>query len=371
MITATQTVEVRFKGTRKGYFLWSHPLEPLRVTEAVIVEADRGQDFGRISAIGDTAAKKCGSSCSGCAVPDADGAAEPLRSIVRRATPDDVRTFNEVRRSEEEVRRKVIDRVRAHELLMKVSDTEWQWDRARLTIYFTAEKRVDFRTLVRDLATLFRTRIELRQIGVRDEAARLGGVGRCGKEYCCSTWLKELSPVNLGLAKDQHLSLNPSQISGGCGRLLCCLKYEHDFYVASRKRFPKEGKSLRTAVGVEKVVAVDIFRERVYLRAEGQPSRIISLVQLRDELESAETPAAAATPPPAPAPATAVKPAAHPAPPPPPTAAIAPDAADTGEPHSPPDGEPAERRSGNRRRRRRRGRRRGGGGGDAPATGSA
>jgi cell fate regulator YaaT (PSP1 superfamily) len=168
---------------------------------------------------------------------------------------------------------------------MKVSDTEWQWDRNKLTIYFTAEKRVDFRALVRDLASTFRTRIELRQIGVRDEAARLSGVGRCGREYCCSSWLKELSPVNLGLAKDQHLSLNPTQISGGCGRLLCCLKYEHEFYVAARKRFPKEGKTIRTALGAERVVAVDIFRERVFLRSEEQGSRIISLVQLKDEVE--------------------------------------------------------------------------------------
>jgi cell fate regulator YaaT (PSP1 superfamily) len=110
-------------------------------------------------------------------------------------------------------------------------------------------------------------------------------VGRCGREYCCSTWLKELSPVNLGLAKDQHLSLNPSQISGGCGRLLCCLKYEHDFYVTARKRFPKEGKAIRTSVGMEKVIAVDIFRERVFLKNQEQASRIISLVQLRDEVE--------------------------------------------------------------------------------------
>jgi cell fate regulator YaaT (PSP1 superfamily) len=168
---------------------------------------------------------------------------------------------------------------------MKVSDTEWQWDRNKLTIYFTAEKRVDFRALVRDLASTFRTRIELRQIGVRDEAARLSGVGRCGREYCCSTWLTELSPVNLGLAKDQHLSLNPSQISGGCGRLLCCLKYEHEFYVTSRKRFPKEGKTIRTSVGPERVVAVDIFRERVFMRSDEQGSRIISLVQLKEEVE--------------------------------------------------------------------------------------
>src|SRR6185503_6890808 len=141
-----------------------------------------------------------------------------------------------------------------------------------------------FRALVRDLASLFRTRIELRQIGVRDEAARLSGVGRCGREYCCSTWLTELSPVNLGLAKDQHLSLNPSQISGGCGRLLCCLKYEHEFYVTSRKRFPKEGKTLRTRRGAERVIAVDIFRERVFLRHDEEGPRIVALIDLKDEI---------------------------------------------------------------------------------------
>jgi cell fate regulator YaaT (PSP1 superfamily) len=205
--------------------------------------------------------------------------------VLQRAAPQDVKSHAEVRRSEEDARRKVMQRVRAHELMMKVSDTEWQWDRNKLTIYFTAEKRVDFRALVRDLASTFRTRIELRQIGVRDEAARLSGVGRCGREYCCSSWLKELSPVNLGLAKDQHLSLNPTQISGGCGRLLCCLKYEHDFYVAARKRFPKEGKTVRTAVGPERVIAVDIFRERVFLRSEEHGSRIIPLLQLKEEVE--------------------------------------------------------------------------------------
>src|SRR4029078_568154 len=164
---------------------------------------------------------------------------------------------------------------------------EGQWDRNKLTIYFTAEQRVDFRALVRELASAFRTRIDLRQIGVRDEAARIGGVGRCGREYCCSTWLTELSPVNLALAKDQHLSLNPSQISGGCGRLLCCLRYEHDFYVAARKRFPKEGKTLQTSLGPEKVIAVDIFRERVFLRSEEHGPRIISLLQLHEEVERA------------------------------------------------------------------------------------
>jgi cell fate regulator YaaT (PSP1 superfamily) len=280
------TVEVAFKGTRRGYFTAPAEGEPLRVGEAVVVEAERGRDLGRVTALGDTADKKCGGCTSCAASPVAEPAPDaPRRAVLRRATPEELRTLAEVRRSEEDARRKVVDRVKAHGLVMKVSDTEWQFDRNKLTIYFTAEKRVDFRALVRDLASTFRTRIELRQIGVRDEAARLSGVGRCGREYCCSTWLKELSPVNLGLAKDQHLSLNPSQISGGCGRLLCCLKYEHDFYVAARKRFPKEGKTLRTAAGTERVVAVDIFRERVFLRSEEHGARIISLLQLHEEVE--------------------------------------------------------------------------------------
>ena len=280
-------LEVRFKGTRRSYFRWAGA-DAVRTGDAVVVEAERGRDFGHVTAAGAVAEKKCAGACTGCAVGEAVvGEKAPVRDVVRRATPEDLETWKEARGTEEAVRRKVMERVRAHDLVMKVSDCEWQWDRAKLTIYFTAERRVDFRTLVRDLASQFRTRIELRQIGVRDEAAQLSGVGRCGREYCCSSWLKELTPVNLGLAKDQHLSLNPTQISGGCGRLLCCLKYEHEFYVASRKRFPKEGKILQTAVGAEKVVAVDIFRERVYLRGEGQAARIIPLSQLRDEQEQA------------------------------------------------------------------------------------
>jgi cell fate regulator YaaT (PSP1 superfamily) len=280
----SQTVEVRFKGTRKAYFIWEDETDPIRIKEAVVVEVERGRDLGRVTAVGDVASKKCGG-CTSCAVGETAEEPAALKPVVRRATAEDLKVHQEIRLSEEDVRQKVIQRVRAHELLMKVSDTEWQWDRNKLTIYFTADKRVDFRALVRDLASLFRTRIELRQIGVRDEAARLSGVGRCGREYCCSTWLKELSPVNLGLAKDQHLSLNPSQISGGCGRLLCCLKYEHDFYVTTRKRFPKEGKTLKTAVGAEKVIAVDIFRERVFLRSDEHGSRIIPLAQLREEMD--------------------------------------------------------------------------------------
>src|SRR4029077_6952259 len=180
---------------------------------------------------------------------------------------------------------RAIERVRANSLVMKVTDAEWQWDRKKLTLYFTAEKRVDFRPLVRDLAAMFRTRIELKQIGVRDEAKRLDGYGRCGRQYCSSSWLPELRPVNLGVAKDQKLSLNPSQISGACGRLMCCLRYEHEFYVQSRKRFPKEGKIVVTTLGEEKVVSVDIFRERITLRGVEGDMRLVTLLDFKKETE--------------------------------------------------------------------------------------
>ncbi len=286
----TDVIEVRFKGNRKEFFSWPSA-EPLALHDSVIVEVDRGQDLGRVSAVGPVAAKKCAGSCSGCSLAEAaapPAPTEPLRSILRRATADDSAIAEQLHREEEDVRRRVMERVKSHTLPMKVSDAEWQWDRKKLTVYFTAEQRVDFRALVRDLASLFHTRIELRQIGARDEAKRLDGVGRCGRQYCCSSWLPELRPVSLALAKDQHLSLNPSQISGGCGRLLCCLRYEHDFYVQTRKRFPKEGRVLRTAIGAERVLAVDVFRETVTLRTDAGDTRVVSLEKLKGEVSGAD-----------------------------------------------------------------------------------
>jgi hypothetical protein len=177
-----------------------------------------------------------------------------------------------------------MEKVKTHGLVMKLTDAEWQFDKRKLTIYFTADKRVDFRALVRDLAATFRARIELKQIGVRDEAKRLSGIGRCGREYCSASWLPELRPVNLQIAKDQRLSLNPSQISGACGRLMCCLRYEHDFYVTARKRFPKEGRVLATARGEEKVLSADIFRERVTLLGLDGETRVVALADLKREM---------------------------------------------------------------------------------------
>ena len=282
----TPIVEVRFKGNRKEYFTWPSE-DTLALHDAVIVEVERGHDLGRVSAVGAVATKKCGAACQGCslaagaaAAPTAEPAA-PERRIVRRATPDDTRAAERLHEEEATVRRRVMERVQQHALPMKVSDAEWQWDRKKLTIYFTAEQRVDFRALVRDLAGLFHTRIELRQIGARDEAKRLDGIGRCGRQLCISSWLPEGKPVSLSLAKAQGLSLNPVQISGPCGRLLCCLHYEHDFYVQQRKRFPKEGKTVKTSVGNERVISVDIFRERVTLRSEAGETRVVALEQLR------------------------------------------------------------------------------------------
>src|SRR6185295_7348227 len=192
-------VEVGFKGNRREFYLWSGE-DSLAPRMAVVVEADRGEDLGRVYAIGDIARLRA----RGCT--HGTGNAEPTQHVVRVASPDDLRKLAELRRQDDATRRDATQLVGTHSLPMKLTDTEWRWDKRKLTIYFTADRRVDFRALVRDLAGKFRTRIELKQIGVRDEAKRLDGIGRCGRQYCSASWLPELRPVNLGLAKDQKLS---------------------------------------------------------------------------------------------------------------------------------------------------------------------
>jgi cell fate regulator YaaT (PSP1 superfamily) len=273
---ATQLVEVAFKGNRRGYFTTDDP--SLRIREHVVVEAERGEDLGRVLTLGGAAARKCGS-CGG---------ENTGQRVLRRASADDVHRLMVLRADEERVRRKARELVDTHDLKMKVTEAEWQWDGNKLRLYFTADRRVDFRELVRDLARTFRTRIELKQIGVRDEAALLGGVGRCGRELCCATWLREIKPISLQLAKDQGLSLNPAQISGTCGRLMCCLTYEHDTYLQARKRFPREGKTIRTGRGNEKVIGIDVWRDLVTLLDESKQRRIVSLADLRAEIAAAE-----------------------------------------------------------------------------------
>ncbi len=280
----THLIEVAFTGNRKAFFLWEGDAPP-PVRAPVIVEADRGEDLGHVHATGELAETRCNGCSHGCGT-----ATRPTDRALRVASDAELARAATLRDENEAARRTTHERARAAGLIMKITDAEWQWDRRKLTLYFTAEKRVDFRNLVRELAGVFRTRIELKQIGVRDEAKRLSGIGRCGREYCSSSWLPDLRPVNLGVAKDQRLSLNPTQISGACGRLMCCLRYEHEFYVQSRRRFPKEGKILRTHLGEEKVISSDIFRETVTLRTVEGDTRVVPLAALREEVTGGDVP---------------------------------------------------------------------------------
>ena len=272
----TGFAEISFKGNRKAYYAYANL--DLRPGLHVIVEADQGNDLGKVTAVGVIAERKCSSSNGGCATPT------PEKKVLRIAHKNDVSRSQTLRKDEDLVRLEARKLVTKHQLSMKVTDAEWQFDRKRLIVYFTAEKRVDFRQLVRDLASKYRARIQLKQIGVRNEAALLGGVGRCGRELCCSTWLPELKPVSLQLAKSQGLSLNPSQISGCCGRLMCCLMYEHRTYVEARRRFPREGRKIRTDRGLERVVTIDIWNDTVSLKDDEGIRRTLKLKQLEAEV---------------------------------------------------------------------------------------
>lgn len=249
-----ETVEVRFKRERKGYYLNKDNLD-IKVGDYVVVEVDRGEDLGKVAVIGELADRKHSEKKSS------------LGKIRRFATQKEIESLEKVSDKEGEAFEICMKKVEEHQLDMKLVDTEWQFDGNKIIFYFTAEKRVDFRQLVKDLAAIFKTRIELKQIGVRDEARRLGGFGRCGYRLCCATFLNEFEPVTLRAAKEQRLSLNPSQISGICGRLMCCLMYERVFYKEQIRKFPKEGKEYISIEGrEERVSGLDMFNEMVELQ---------------------------------------------------------------------------------------------------------
>ena len=196
-----------------------------------------------------------------------DESAKP-RSILRRASDDDMARLEELRQKEVEHEDEVIVMIRKHRLEMKVVDVEWQYDGNKMTVFFTADHRVDFRELVKDLAARYKTRIELRQIGVRDEARRLGGVGICGLEQCCNAFITEFTPISTQQAREQDLPLNPSKISGNCGRLLCCLRYEAESYEECRKKFPPPGAQVKSRMGEGVIEKIDIFNEEAVIRVE-------------------------------------------------------------------------------------------------------
>lgn len=240
-------VGVRFKKAGKIYYFDPGDLS-IQKDDYVIVETVRGVEFGKA-----VIARK--------QVEDHD-VVLPLKKVVRIADQKDRMIVDENKQAAKEAYEVCNGKVIEHQLDMKLVDVEYTFDRNKVIFYFTADGRVDFRELVKDLAAIFRTRIELRQIGVRDEAKMLGGIGPCGRMLCCSTFLGDFDPVSIKMAKDQNLSLNPTKISGLCGRLMCCLKYENDEYETAKEQLPDIGEIIATPQGEGKVVGLNIL-ERV------------------------------------------------------------------------------------------------------------
>jgi len=248
-------VLVQFKGHRKGYFHNRKKVE-LRVGQYCLVEADRGRDMGRIKYLGP-------------GKPEWWSAAD-LQGVLGVADAADIARLHDNRGDEWEFWDICQEKIQGRRLKMNLVSVERQFDHKKITFYFTAEKRVDFRELVRDLAGVFRTRIELRQIGVRDEARLKGGMGICGREFCCSSFLHEFVPVTLKMAKVQQLPLNPGKLSGPCGRLRCCMTYEHEVYQLARRKLPKVGSPVKTPGGRGTVRKLNLLQESVSVEIAGQ-----------------------------------------------------------------------------------------------------
>jgi len=244
--------EVEFKGSRRDYYLRPDSII-LRPSDFVIVQADRGEHIGRFNRAGPKSS-----------FPQV----KEVKNILRLASYTDLEIMMDDRSKEEEAFIVCQKKIEDHDLKMKLVDVEYQFDGNKICFYFTADKRIDFRALVKDLAAEYRTRIELRQIGVRDEARRLGGIGVCGRTLCCKTFLSQFEPITSQMARDQNLSLSPSKISGLCGRLMCCLAFEEDFYKIQADVLPKEGAMVRGEGRQYQVMKVDIPNEYFVLRDE-------------------------------------------------------------------------------------------------------
>lgn len=260
-------IEVLFKGERKE--IYHNPQQfPFVVGDYTIVQAEKGEDLGIVNQIGSLLERK---------KSDA-----PLRNVLRKPSPLELKQYRDNRRREFDAYQQCRRKISEHNLDMKLVDVEYQFDGQKITFYFTAEKRVDFRELVKDLAGLYKVRIELRQIGVRDEAKRIGGFGGCGRKLCCSSWLKEFDPITTQCAKEQNLPLNPQKLSGLCGRLLCCLMYERDFYKEQTKKMPPINSYYINKEGTGRVIGYDVFKEIVTLKFDSNKYEKFSLEQLKE-----------------------------------------------------------------------------------------
>ncbi|HDR4573242.1 PSP1 domain-containing protein [Bacillus cytotoxicus] len=241
-------VGVRFKKAGKVYYFDPNQFD-ISENEFVIVETVRGIEYGKV-----VITKK---------QVDENDVVLPLKKVIRIANENDRIIVEENKHAAKEAYQVCQQKVADHNLDMKLVDVEYTFDRNKIIFYFTADGRIDFRELVKDLAAIFRTRIELRQIGVRDEAKMLGGIGPCGRMLCCSTFLGDFEPVSIKMAKDQNLSLNPTKISGLCGRLMCCLKYENDEYEAAKEQLPDLDQRIQTPNGLGRVIGLNILERLI------------------------------------------------------------------------------------------------------------
>ncbi len=251
-----EVIGVRFKQVGKIYYF-----DPVDIKfeqgEYAIVETARGVECGEVA----TANRE----------ENDDNIVHPLKKVIRKATDDDLNKLEQNKLKEKEALKTCESLVMQHGLDMKLVDVEYTFDNSKIMFYFTADGRVDFRALVKDLASVFRTRIELRQIGVRDEAKMLGGLGVCGKPFCCSSFLGEFQPVSIKMAKEQGLSLSPVKISGTCGRLMCCLKYEQEAYTDLLRRTPKVGAIVKTPLGKGVVVENNLLTQTLKVKMDNTP----------------------------------------------------------------------------------------------------
>jgi len=248
-----EVIQVRLREAGKITYFSTSGMK-FKAGDYVIVEADRGLDYGQV--LSETEA-----------ILDSD-VDEPLKKIMRKANPWDMMQIEKNKKKIKEVMDTCAKKIQDRKLNMKLIDAEFSFDRSKVMFYFTADGRVDFRDLVKDLAAAFKTRIELKQIGVRDEAKMLGGLGPCGRALCCATYLKDFEPVTIKMAKEQNLPLNPTKISGLCGRLMCCLGYEYKTYKELMKGLPHEGETMKTDKGSGKIVGINAIKRSVTVELE-------------------------------------------------------------------------------------------------------
>ncbi|ASV30134.1 PSP1 domain-containing protein [Maribacter cobaltidurans] len=272
-------VEVRFKNSRKEYFKNTDNLT-LSIGDVVATQAQSGHDIGMVTLSGELVRVQMKRK-------KIDPSKEELPKIYRKATQKDIDIWQKCRNREEEIKKRSREIAIILKLQMKISDVEFQGDGSKATFYYTAEDRVDFRQLIKDMAKAFGIRIEMRQIGYRQEAQRLGGIGSCGRELCCSTWLTDFRSVSTSAARYQQLSLNPQKLAGQCGKLKCCLNYELDVYLDALKDFPAQDTKLFTEKGIAFCQKTDIFKELLWFSYKDDPSNwhVLSKDQVNEILE--------------------------------------------------------------------------------------